>query len=66
MTDLLKIGAAFALIVLLLRLRWNLGLVMLAGSVFLGALYRIGPVAQARVMLQSSIDQLFNPRLRTN
>jgi hypothetical protein len=56
MTDLVKIGAAFACIVLLLRLRWNLGLVMLAGSVFLGALYRIGPVDQLRVFLQSSID----------
>ncbi len=56
MTDLLKIGAAFALIVLLLRLRWNLGLVMLLASFFLGALYRIGPLGQARVILQSSID----------
>jgi len=49
MTDLLKIGAAFALIVLLLRLRWNLGLVMLLGAVFLGALYLLGPAKQARV-----------------
>jgi len=56
MTDLVKIGAAFALIVLLLRLKWNLGLVMFAGAVFLGALYRIGPVEQARVILQSGID----------
>ena len=56
MTDLVKIGAAFALIVLLLRLRWNLGLVMFAGAVLLGALYRIGPVEQARVILRSGID----------
>ncbi len=56
MTDLLKIGSSFVLIVLLLRLRWNLGLVMLLASFFLGALYRIGPLGQARVILQSSID----------
>ncbi len=56
MTDLIKIGAAFALIVLLLRLRWNLGLVMLLSSVFLGSLYLVGPVRQARVIFRSSID----------
>ena len=56
MTDLLKIGAAFALIVLLLRLRWNLGLVMLLGAVFLGAIYGLGPVGQAKVLLTSTID----------
>jgi uncharacterized protein len=56
MTDLIKIGAAFAAIVFLLRLRWNLGLVMFAGALFLGALYRIGPADQARVVWRSSID----------
>ena len=56
MTDLIKIGATFVLIVLLLRLRWNLGIVMFLGAVFLGALYHIGPVQQARVVLTSSID----------
>jgi len=55
-TDLIKIGATFVLIVLLLRLRWNLGIVMFLGAVFLGALYHIGPVQQARVVLTSSID----------
>jgi len=58
MTDLLKIGAAFALIVLLLRLRWNLGLVMLAGAVFLGSLYLIGPMKQAQVLFASSVDMV--------
>ncbi len=56
MTALLKIGAAFALIVLLLRLRWNLGLVMLLGAVFLGSLSLIGPMQQARVALAACID----------
>jgi len=58
MTDLLKIGAAFALIVFLLRLRWNLGLVMLLGAVFLGSLYLIGPVTQVRVILAAAIDPI--------
>jgi integral membrane protein (TIGR00529 family) len=56
MTELLKIGAAFALIVFLLRLRWNLGLVMLLGSVFLGSLSLLGPVHQARIILAAGID----------
>ena len=58
MTDLIKIGVSFALIVLLLRLRWNLGLVMLLGAVFLGSLYLIGPVKQAQVIFASSIDMV--------
>jgi len=58
MTDLIKIGAAFALIVFLLRLRWNLGLVMLVGAIFLGSLYLIGPVRQAQVFFASSIDMV--------
>jgi integral membrane protein (TIGR00529 family) len=57
-TDLLKIGAAFVLIVVLLRLRWNFGLVMLLAAVFLGSLYRIGPVAQLRVLVASSLDPI--------
>lgn len=58
MTDVLKIGAVFGLIVLLLRLRWNLGLVMLLGAVLLGAVYLIGPAEQARVILASSMDRV--------
>lgn len=56
MTDLIKIGAAFALIVLLLRFKWNLGLVMLLAAAFLGALYLIDPVRQARVFLAACSD----------
>jgi integral membrane protein (TIGR00529 family) len=58
MTDLFRIGAAFALIVLLLRLRWNLGAVMLLGAVFLGSLYLIGPGGQLTVIFDSSIDRV--------
>ncbi len=56
MTDLLKIGAAFGLIVFLLRLKWNLGLVMLLGAAFLGALYHLTPVRQAGVFLAACSD----------
>ncbi len=56
MTDLLKIGASFVLIVVLLRLRWNFGAVMLLASLSLGALYRIGPMAQLTVIGRSIID----------
>ena len=58
MTDLIRIGASFTLIVVLLRLRWNLGAVMLLGAIFLGSLYLIGPVRQAQVVLASSIDMV--------
>jgi uncharacterized protein len=56
MIDLVKILGAFALIVLLLRFKWNLGVVMLAASFFLGAVYLIHPLKQAIVIARSSID----------
>ena len=46
MTDLLKIGAAFALIVLLLRFAGTSGWSCCLRAVFLGSLYLIGPVRQ--------------------
>ncbi len=58
MTDLLKIGAAFGLIILFLRFKWNLGLVMLLAAAFLGALYRIGPLSQARIALAAASDMV--------
>ncbi len=56
MTDLLRIGAAFVLIIVLLRRRWNLGAVMLLASAFLGALSGLGPLRQVRVLLASAAD----------
>ena len=56
MSDLIRIGAAFVLIILLLRLRWNLGAVMLLASALLGSLYGIGPVAQLTVMARAGAD----------
>ena len=56
MIDLLKIGAAFVVIILLLRLRWNLGAVMLLASALLGALYLIGPLEQVKVLILAGAD----------
>ncbi len=58
MTDLLRIGASFVLIVVLLRLRWNFGAVMLLASVSLGAIYRIGPTSQLSVIGRSVVDPI--------
>jgi integral membrane protein (TIGR00529 family) len=54
--EILKIGAAFALIIALLRLRWNLGAVMLLASALLGSLSLIGPVRQLAVMARAGSD----------
>jgi integral membrane protein (TIGR00529 family) len=56
MTDLYKIVAAFALIIFLLRLKWNLGAVMLLASAMLGALYLIGPVRQLVVAARAAME----------
>ena len=56
MIDLVRIGAAFVLIIALLRIRWNLGVVMLLASALLGALYGIGPVTQLLVMARAGAD----------
>jgi integral membrane protein (TIGR00529 family) len=54
--EILKIGAAFALIIALLRLRWNLGAVMLLASALLGSLSLIGPVRQLAVLARAGSD----------
>ncbi|HAS55194.1 MAG TPA: hypothetical protein DCS42_14275, partial [Nitrospiraceae bacterium] len=56
MIDLLKISAAFGLIVLLLRLRLNLGATMASAAVLLGALYGIGPLSQGKIFLAAAMD----------
>jgi integral membrane protein (TIGR00529 family) len=55
-SDLLRIGAAFVLIVILLRLRWNLGVVMLLAAALLGSLSGIMPLAQLVVMARAAAD----------
>lgn len=54
--DLIRIGTAFAVIILLLRLRWNLGVVMLLASALLGTLYLISPVKQFKVLIDAGAD----------
>lgn len=56
MNDILKILAVFILIIVLLRKRWNLGMVMLIASVVLGALYKIGPINQAHAAFSAAVD----------
>ncbi len=58
MTDLLRIAAAFVLIIVLLRFKWNFGLVMAASAVFLGTLYLIGPLRQGKVFVASCLDPI--------
>ncbi len=58
MTDILRIGAAFALIIVLLRLKWNFGLVMATASVLLGSLYLIGPGRQLIVFGRACLDPI--------
>lgn len=41
MTDFIKILAVFGLIILLLRFKWNLGIVMLVASLVLGILFKM-------------------------
>ncbi|MCL5942377.1 MAG: DUF401 family protein [Actinobacteria bacterium] len=56
MLDLVKIAAVFALVLGLLRLRWNLGLAMLIGAAVLGALMGFGPVEILTTAAQASVD----------
>ena len=57
MFDLLKIFAVFALILFLLRLKWNLGVVMLIGAAALGLLMGLPPVKIASITYKSCIDK---------
>lgn len=55
MTDLLIILAVFVLIVALLRLRWNLGWVMLIAAAVLGLLTGVAPLRLGPIALRSLI-----------
>ncbi len=57
MIDFIKILAVFGLIIFLLRLKWNLGLVMLIASLVLGVLFRLSATA----MIKSSFYGLMEP-----
>jgi len=55
--ELLKIAFVFALIVGLLRLKWNLGVVMLIAAGALGVLMGMGPVAMLGAAFRASTDR---------
>ncbi|MHB1345730.1 MAG: DUF401 family protein [Thermoleophilia bacterium] len=57
MLELLKIAFVFALIVGLLRLRWNLGIVMLIAAVVLGLLMGMGFLPMAETAFRASTDR---------
>ena len=57
MADLLRILAVFALIILLLKLKWNLGSVMLIGAATLGLLMGMTPVDILKVAARSALER---------
>jgi hypothetical protein len=56
--DLLKLAAILALIILLLRLKWNLGLVLVIASVVTGLLFGLAPSDLLLDALGATVDQL--------
>ncbi len=57
MADLIKILAVFALIILLLKFKWNLGSVMLIGAAALGLLMGMAPVNILKVAFHSALER---------
>ncbi len=57
MIDILKITLIFIIIILLLKRRWNLGLVMALSSVILAVLYFLNPLDFLRAILKASTDR---------
>ncbi|MFN2224874.1 MAG: DUF401 family protein [Anaerolineae bacterium] len=58
MPDLLKLAGILALIIVLLRLRWNLGLVLILASAFTGLLFGRPPGDLALDALGAAVDPL--------
>jgi len=58
MTDILKITLIFIVIILLLKRRWNLGLVMVISSLILAIFYSINPEDFLNAVLTASIDKI--------
>ena len=56
MPELIKIVGVFALIVLLLRRGWNLGIAMIVAAAVLGVLMRMEPTAMLESAWQASTD----------
>lgn len=58
MLVLLKLAAVLALIIVLLRFRWNLGFVLVLASAVTGLFFGLGPEQIARDTLDAAIDLL--------
>jgi len=57
MLDILKIILVFAVMIILLKRRWNLGIVMALSSVMLAVLYLLTPVEFLRSFLKASTEK---------
>jgi len=53
--ELLKIGAVFAVMIVLIRLKWRIGYVLLCGALILGLLFRMSPPLIARTGISAAI-----------
>lgn len=58
MSELLKLVGVLAVIIGLLRLRWNLGLVLIIASVLAGLLFGLRPSGLAKDSLEAAVDVL--------
>lgn len=56
MVDILKISLVLLIIILLLKMRWNLGIVMALSSVILSILYRFHPYRFLDALIEASTD----------
>jgi len=54
--DLVKVAGVFALVLVLLRLKWNLGGVMLIGAAALGLVMGMGPVSIVETAARSCVE----------
>ncbi|MEK7796552.1 MAG: DUF401 family protein, partial [Pseudomonadota bacterium] len=54
--ELIKIFLIFALIVFFIRLKWNLGLVMIIGALFVGLLFAMSPEMIAKGITNGLLD----------
>ncbi|HDZ00398.1 MAG TPA: hypothetical protein ENH52_02905 [Nitrospirae bacterium] len=56
MIDILKIASVLAVIIFLLKRKWNLGIVMALSSVFLALLYLLKPLDYLEALVRASTD----------
>ncbi|HZK12064.1 MAG TPA: TIGR00529 family membrane protein, partial [Atribacterota bacterium] len=56
MTEILKLLALIAVIIFLIRKKWNLGYIMLLASLLLGSLFGLNPKEMGINFLQAVVD----------